>query len=202
MTIKQKPAWATPGRHVDKTPIESLPEQVGTPVPGGRPLAVLRIAMGFVFLWAFVDKLFGLGYATPSKGAWINGGSPTAGFLGHLDAGPLRGMFASGAGTGWVDWLFMLGMLGVGVAVILGIGLRVSAVAGSLLMAGMWLAEWPLARFGYSGAATSSANPLIDYHVIFALVLIVCAVAYAGRTWGLGRLWEQVGFVKRNPWLL
>ena len=25
-----------------------------------------RIGMGFIFLWAFVDKLFGLGYATPA----------------------------------------------------------------------------------------------------------------------------------------
>ena len=29
-----------------------------------RALAVLRIATGFVFLWAFLDKTFGLGYAT------------------------------------------------------------------------------------------------------------------------------------------
>ena len=31
-----------------------------------KALAVLRISTGFVFLWAFLDKTFGLGYATPS----------------------------------------------------------------------------------------------------------------------------------------
>ncbi|HSO54660.1 MAG TPA: hypothetical protein VL330_18425, partial [Actinomycetes bacterium] len=29
-------------------------------------LAVFRVALGFEFLWAFLDKTFGLGYATPS----------------------------------------------------------------------------------------------------------------------------------------
>lgn len=35
------------------------------PAPSGW-LAGLRIATGFVFLWAFFDKLVGLGYSTPS----------------------------------------------------------------------------------------------------------------------------------------
>jgi CPA2 family monovalent cation:H+ antiporter-2 len=37
--------------------------------------------MGFVFLWAFLDKTFGFGYATASGKGWIDGGSPTEGFL-------------------------------------------------------------------------------------------------------------------------
>jgi thiosulfate dehydrogenase [quinone] large subunit len=40
-------------------------------------LAVFRVVLGFAFLWAFLDKTFGFGYATPSAKAWINGGSPT-----------------------------------------------------------------------------------------------------------------------------
>ena len=35
-------------------------------VAQARALAVLRIATGFIFLWAFLDKMFGLGYATPA----------------------------------------------------------------------------------------------------------------------------------------
>jgi thiosulfate dehydrogenase [quinone] large subunit len=46
-------------------------------------LAGLRLALGWVFLWASLDKLFGWGFATPEKNAWINGGSPTKGFLGN-----------------------------------------------------------------------------------------------------------------------
>src|SRR5689334_12004100 len=45
-------------------------------------LASLRLLTGFVFLWAFLDKTFGLGYATASGKGWLDGGSPTKGFLG------------------------------------------------------------------------------------------------------------------------
>ena len=38
-------------------------------------LAALRLVLGFTFMWAFIDKLFGLGYATPAAKAWISGGS-------------------------------------------------------------------------------------------------------------------------------
>ncbi|MER7365496.1 hypothetical protein ABT353_22580, partial [Nonomuraea wenchangensis] len=43
--------------------------------------AAARISIGWVFLWAFLDKTFGWGFATPAAKAWINGGSPTTGFL-------------------------------------------------------------------------------------------------------------------------
>ena len=33
-------------------------------VAAARTLAALRITTGFVFLWAFFDKTFGLGYST------------------------------------------------------------------------------------------------------------------------------------------
>jgi len=79
-------------------------------------IAVTRILLGFYFLWAFVDKVFGLGYSTPAERAWVNGGSPTTGFLTNATAeSPLAGLFSALAGVPLVDWLFMLGLLGVGV---------------------------------------------------------------------------------------
>ena len=36
-------------------------------------LAIVRVVVGVEFLWAFLDKTFGLGYATPAARAWING---------------------------------------------------------------------------------------------------------------------------------
>ncbi|MYS42947.1 hypothetical protein GTY23_17230, partial [Streptomyces sp. SID5998] len=82
-----------------------------------RVLAVLRILTGFVFLWAFLDKVFGLGYATASGKGWIDGGSPTKGFLSSVAAGPLQSTFHAWAGAAWADWLFMLGLAGIGAAV-------------------------------------------------------------------------------------
>ena len=168
---------------------------------GRHWLAAARIGVGFIFLWAFFDKAFGLGYSTPSAKAWIVGGSPTSGFLGHVSTGPLRVFFNSLAGSAVVDALFMLGMFAVGVGLILGVALRLSAVTATLIMVSMYLAEWPLAQTTFDGQPSGSTNPLVDYHLIYALVAIVAAFLAAGRTWGLGRIWESTSLVKRLPWL-
>ncbi|MFP5283689.1 MAG: DoxX family protein [Actinomycetes bacterium] len=171
------------------------------PAAGRRWLAVSRIALGFVFLWAFLDKTFGLGYSTPSERAWINGGSPTSGFLSNVSVGPFRTFFASLAGSALLDVLFQLAMLGIGLALILGIGLRAAAVATTVLMLLMWAAEWPLAQTTFEGERSGSTNPIVDYHIIYALLAIVIALLHAGRTWGLGRWWESNALVQRLPWL-
>jgi thiosulfate dehydrogenase (quinone) large subunit len=165
-------------------------------------LAVFRVTLGFAFLWAFLDKTFGFGYATPAERAWINGGSPTKGFLSRVAVGPFESTFHTIAGATWADWLFMLGLLGIGIALILGIGLRIAAVSGTLMMLLMWAAEWPLAQFTSAGEPTMSTNPIVEYHIIYALALIALALTYAGNTWGLGRLWARLPFVQRNRWLI
>jgi thiosulfate dehydrogenase [quinone] large subunit len=164
-------------------------------------LASLRLLTGFVFLWAFLDKTFGLGYATPSGKGWIDGGSPTKGFLSSVAAGPLESTFHSWAGDTWADWLFMLGLLGVGLALTAGVALRLAAVAGTAMMALMWTAEWPPAKHLSDGTVSMSTNPFADYHLIYAVVLIALAVAAAGDTLGLGRLWARLPFVRTNGWL-
>jgi len=168
------------------------PEAATISPTAAKLLAATRIATGFVFLWAFLDKLFGLGYATPDKNAWINGGSPTKGFLSSVHVGPLEPMFHTWAGTWWANWLFMLGLAAIGIAVMAGIGLRLSAIAGTLMMLMMWTAEWPFALSTSTGEATHSTNPIIDYHIIYALILIVLAAASAGNTWGLGHRWAAL----------
>jgi thiosulfate dehydrogenase [quinone] large subunit len=164
--------------------------------------AGLRLLTGFVFLWAFLDKTFGLGYATGSGKGWIDGGSPTKGFLGGVAAGPMESTFHDWAGAAWADWLFMLGLLGIGLALVSGIALRLAAVAGTAMMALMWIAEWPPAKHLSDGSASMSTNPFADYHLIYAIVLIALAVAGAGATWGLGKAWARLPFVSRNRWLL
>ncbi|GAB3887489.1 DoxX family membrane protein [Kibdelosporangium lantanae] len=164
--------------------------------------ATLRITTGLLFLWAFLDKTFGLGYSTTSANAWVNGGSPTKGFLSHVDTGPFADALKGWAGGWLTDWLFMLGLLGIGLAVTLGIGLRISAIAGTLMMLLMWVAEWPLAQTTLTGQPSGSTNPIIDYHFVYAVVLITLAIAYAGNTWGLGRRWAALDIVRQNRWLI
>ncbi|MET8310732.1 hypothetical protein [Micromonospora sp. NPDC005173] len=167
-----------------------------------RALAVLRISTGFVFLWAFLDKTFGFGYAAPSARAWVNGGSPTKGFLSNVEIGPFQGIFHSIAGDAWADWAFMLGLLGMGLALTLGIGMRIAAGTATLMMAMMWAAEWPLAQHTSAGEPSGSTNPITDYHVIYAIGAVVLALTYAGHTWGLGRQWAKLPVVQKHRWLI
>ncbi|MFF1612385.1 hypothetical protein ACFVYA_31815 [Amycolatopsis sp. NPDC058278] len=61
---------------------------------------------------------------TSSAQAWVGGGSPTKGFLGHVQVGPLQSTLRDWAATGWADGLFMLALLGIGLALLLGVGMR------------------------------------------------------------------------------
>lgn len=152
--------------------------------------AGVRLALGWTFLWAFLDKAFGLGHETAKADAWIHGGSPTMGFLKFAAAGPFKGIYNDIAGATWADWLFMAGLLGIGLALMLGIAMRVTAAAGVLLLVLMWTAVLPPAN-----------NPFMDDHLIYAGTLVLLALIGAGRTFGLGRMWESLPFVAKNPWL-
>ncbi|MER7367535.1 hypothetical protein AB0L44_41990 [Nonomuraea wenchangensis] len=154
--------------------------------PADYVWAVARISIGWVFLWAFLDKTFGWGFATPAAKAWINGGSPTTGFLKGTGENALGGFFSALAGQVWVDWLFMAGLAGVGLALVLGIGTRIAAGAGTAMLLLMWAAELPL-----------TTNPFMDEHIIYAIVIVGLALAGAGTTLGLGNL----PVVRRTPWL-
>ena len=153
-------------------------------------LAGLRLALGWVSLWAFIDKPFGLGFATPAKNAWINGGSPTKGFLGNAVSGPFEGFYHSFAGAAWADWLFMTGLLGIGVALMAGVAMRIAAAAGALLLVLMWTAVLP-----------PENNPFMDDHLIYAGVLVLLALTAAGNTVGLGKYWSGLPIVQRLPGL-
>ena len=146
-------------------------------------LAGLRIVLGFTFLWPFLDKMFGFGYMTPAAKAWIHGGTPAQGFMKGAE-GPFASFFKNIAGP-WADWLFMAGLLGIGIALLAGAGLKLAAWTAALLLALMYLAEFPL---GTTGAYT---NPLFDSHWIEALGIAVLATTLAGDTWGLGKWWGR-----------
>lgn len=124
----------------------------------------LRLFMSGMFLWPFVDKVFGLGFATKSADAWINGVSPTSGFLLHGTYGPLATLFQSLAGMPLVDWLFMLGILGTGLTLLFNRFVVWGALAGSLIMLFIYMAAFPPVH-----------SPLLDDHLLQILALILLA---------------------------
>ncbi len=184
-------------------PVASTGNVAGTSEAGARARAVpltrekalsyvwalTRLGLGWIFLWAFLDKMFGLGHETQTADSWLNGGSPTEGFLSG-SVGPFSSFFHSIAGAGVVDGLFMLGLASVGVLLILGIGMRVACAAGALMVMLMWSAALP-----------PENNLFLDDHVIYALVLVGLALAGAGNTLGLGSRWTKSSLVQRFPWL-
>jgi len=161
--------------------------------------ATTRISLGFIFLWAFLDKLLGLGFATCRgedgvveqlcQKAWLEGGSPTTGFLKFGTVGsPLEGVFQAMAGNALWDWLFMLGLLGIGVTLILGIGIRIATYSGALLMSFMYIALFQ-----------PENNPLIDDHIVYALVLLGLGSVNDSQVWGAGKWWREQDLVKNYP---
>src|SRR3954452_18762595 len=141
----------------------------------------IRLSLGWIFLWAFLDKLLGLGHETKTAQAWIHGGSPTFGFLKKGTAGPFADVYHSIAGATWADGLFMLGLAGIGTALILGVFMRIAAASGALMLVLMWSAVLPPAN-----------NLFMDDHLVYALVLVLLALIGAGRFVGLGRIWQRL----------
>lgn len=181
-----------------------------------RIVGILRIAMGWTFLWAFLDKAFALGFSTGrivneagetvridffGQDAWINGASPTAGAVGFALKGPLADNIQTITGfqmtqtgpqvAGWLDWVYMVSLLLIGLGLITGVMTRLAAVGGVIWMAAFYLgtAIWP------------EHNPFLDDHVVSAIVLVGLILANAGRYYGLGKTWQRLEVVRDRRYL-
>lgn len=168
-------------------------------------LAIGRIVIGFYFLWAFLDKAFGLRYATLPQGRWeVFGGTgkPAQDYLGRLEGGPFDSFFQSTFGNAFGDWFFMISLLLIGIAFLAGAGLRLAGVGGALLMLFMYVVALPQPSAMVDGEFVRGAtNPILDAHWMDALLLLICAFTLSGDTLGLGKWWARLPFVRANPWL-
>ena len=184
--------------------------------------AAARISIGFVFLWAFLDKNFGWQYTTPEGQGWMfatGDGSPTFGFLtfGTNPEGQFAGFFNSlGESAGiasadgppalypgsWVNWAFMLSLLAIGISLMVGFMVRIGSIGGAVLLLAMWLAEAPWANtIDPETGQGSFNNPFMDDHIVYAIVLVMLMLFTAERTFGVGKWWQSTSLVQRHPWL-
>jgi thiosulfate dehydrogenase [quinone] large subunit len=165
--------------------------------------AALRILIGLVFLWAFMDKMFGLGFATcrvvdtQTKEETVQvlcaksvakGGSATTGFLKFAAKGPVKDVYNDLAGNKFVDFVFMAGLGLIGLCLVLGIGVKVASISGILMLLLMWLALIP-----------GENNPFIDDHIIYAVALLGVFMTNKNQVWGLGSWWQKQAIVKKHP---
>lgn len=167
------------GRAADTAPVSSARDTA---------VGIVRVLLGMVFLWTFLDKTFGL-YGTTSSESWLAGHSPTSGYLGSIE-GPLAGTFHAMSGQWWVDVLFMGGMGLVGTALVLGVAMRLAAIGAVALMGSLYLTSLPLDN-----------NPIVDQHLIYATLAVALAAVHAGDVLGLGRWWAKTPLGQRSPWL-
>ena len=93
--------------------------------------------------------------------------------------------------AGWLDAVYMISMLLIGLGLITGVMTRLAAVGGIIWMATFYLgtAIWP------------EHNPFVDDHVIMAAVLVGLILANAGRYYGLGKVWQRYRFVGDRRYL-
>jgi len=68
--------------------------------------------------------------------------------------------------------------------------MRIAAAAGATMLVFMWSAALP-----------PDNNPFMDYHLVYALVLVGLALIGAGKTLGLGARWEAIPIVARSAFL-
>ena len=87
-----------------------------------------------------------------------------------------------------VDALFMLGLLGIGLALTFGFGMRIATVAGVTMYVLMWTVVMP-----------PENHPFLDEHVLGALTIAVLGLYHAGDTWGLGNRMAKLSLVQRFP---
>jgi len=176
---------------------EPAAKSVNGSIKGMWAWTVLRLLLGWSFVWAFIDKMFGFGFSTCRAAdssaidffcdaAMIRGGSPTYGVLEFGTQGShTGGLFSWMAPSGpdainFADVGFMLALLAGGVALMLGLGTRIAAIGGAALMMFMFLAldVWP------------ETNPVNSSHTIEMVAFLGIATVGPGR-FALQSWWDR-----------
>lgn len=143
---------------------------------------VLRIMMGWTFLYAGVWQI------------WEN--FDTAGFLNHVVTfHDVFAVFAAPAILPYTDFLVKWGHLLIGLSLVSGFLVRVSGPFAVLLMITYYFAHM---KFPY---IESNVNFLIDYHLVYATVIVFLMARRAGHVWGLDGLIEQLPIIEEHPTL-
>lgn len=157
---------------------------------GGRPdrfgrsekrfLAVLRIALGGLFLYAGFSHLTTPGW---SAAGYLLGAKTFPAFY-HWLAAP--GVVPA------VNFLNAWGLTLIGLSLISGLWVRLSSLFGALMMVLYYFPALQFPKIGTTGY-------LVDEHIVYALALLVFASAKAGRTWGLDARCASAGCDRRHP---
>jgi thiosulfate dehydrogenase [quinone] large subunit len=165
-------------------------------------VAIGRIVIGAIFLWAGLEKIIGGGLGTWSAKGFLqfgSGGSLGWPFVtGKVAEGtvfnPTHDFWVGLAGNETamtvIGFLVPLGQLGIGIALILGLLTRFGAAMGALMMLIFLVAAWD---FQYG---------IVNQHLTYAVVTLGLGIVGAGNHYGLdGVLGKGMGGGIRR-WLM
>ena len=160
----------------------------------GKASAILRIALGFGFLYAGTEKVLQL-----------SGGGPfsAAGFLKFATLGslpgsnpkvvvnPTHGFWVALAGNtdlmGLINFLVQFGEIAVGACLVLGLATRFAGIMGALLTGLFFVASW------------SFANGVVNEQFLYAALSGYLAVVGAGAVWGLDGYLARTQLLAKTP---
>ena len=141
---------------------------------------ILRLAMGWIFLYAGYHKL--------------RYGFTAEGFLTRATEGPLKDWFVSlgesQSALNIIDPLVMYGQVLIGGALLLGLFTRFALLMGAAMMFLFYIAQFP-----------PEFDLFLDYYIVYILVYLMLGVLAAGRAWGLDGYLEKNVKLFQAKWL-
>ncbi|HXZ45389.1 MAG TPA: DoxX family protein [Pseudolabrys sp.] len=140
-----------------------------------------RFVMAWTFLYAASHQVFVPGWTV-------------VGFLNHTKTfHDVFVVFTTPTMAPITTFLVEYGHLLIGLSLLFGLMVRVSAAFGVILMIVYWFAhmDWPFIE--------NQNNLIVDYHLVYAGVLVYLIVKRAGHVFGLDALAENLEFVKQHP---
>jgi thiosulfate dehydrogenase [quinone] large subunit len=144
-------------------------------------LVFFRLAMAWTFLYAASHQVFDPKWSV-------------AGFLSHTKTfHDVYAVFTTPAWSAPLTFLVSYGHLLIGLSLLVGLMVRVSAAFGVMLMLLYWTAHMD---FPYIENAN---NFLLDYHIVYAGVLVLLIAKQAGHVFGLDGWIERSGFGQQHP---
>jgi len=163
-----------------------------------KAIAGLRVFLGFGFLYAGLAKFFMIGADKPFTSAGFLKFGTTGSWPGVAEAAegappvivnPTQGLWVAIAGSPTLvsitDALIVFGQIAIGIALIVGLATRFSALMGGLMMVFLTVAAWDFGR------------GLVNQTSLYAVIAIVLAATHAGMAYGLDGILEK-GTTLRN----
>jgi thiosulfate dehydrogenase (quinone) large subunit len=143
-------------------------------------IVFFRFTMAWTFLYAASHQVFDPKFTV-------------AAFLSHTKTfHDVYSVFTAPSVSPYITFLVSYGHLLIGLSLLVGLMVRVSAAFGIALMLMYWTAhmDWPFIE--------SRENFIVDYHIVYVGVLVFLIGKHAGHVWGLDGWAEKLPLIARH----